>query len=562
MRKAYITLPSGRQVHYRTIGDGPPLILLHQSPQNSEALEPAMKVFSSLCRCIALDTPGYGLSPGFTTPAQTIGDYADGVIEVADAFGLENFFLYGVATGSQIGIEVAKRYPDRVKFLMLDANGHLSAEERKQILDGYFPDVTPRRDGGHLLTWWNMCRQLFVSFPWQSGRIEDRLKLDQPPAELVQTILIRYLQAGQTYHHAYRIAFETEDRDHMNGLSVPTTMVRWEGSAALSMTDALLGLGVPECVSVLNAGPALETRYTMQQQALEDVVARWSESSGDNLAPKEQQAGFKESTTFECGYFSVGDMQVHGRARLSGQGKPLVILHDTGESGLQLQNAGLPDTGNRPILILDLPGHGDSSLLPTGEPLALDTIAGTVSAAIRLAGFEGADLFGRGLGGAIGIAVSHQINLNHIYIVDPAPYSEEEKSAFLAKGIPDISPRPDGTHLITAWTMLRDAELYWPWFDTRHSACRNRNADLCPETLHIKTVDLLKAGPEFSAFKKLETGIDWQTLLAEAKTPITLASSIDHPNPERVAALTQNKGNYTALTSPRGNALTALGLLG
>ncbi len=544
MQKAFVTLASGRQVHYRTAGVGPPLIMLHQSPQHSETLEPAMHVFSSVCQCIALDTPGYGLSDDFSEPAGGLEDYAAGVIEALDAMGIGEFYLYGVATGAQIGIEVAKQNPDRVRFLLLDANGHVSPEERDEILDGYFPDVSPQPDGGHLLTYWDMCRQLFVAFPWHSGKLQDGLHLDQPSPDVIQTILMRYLEAGEQYHHAYRLAFYTENRAHMDGLSVPTTMVRWEGSAALGMTDALIELGVPECVTVLDAGPDLENRFAIQLAALQKAV------SGGMVSTVELRTSLPETCDrFTKTYFKSGSIQIHGRINKKGRGKPLVILHDaaSSSSGIVTQVDKLAE--QRPILLLDLPNHGDSDDLPADETFDFGSIANAVADALRAAGFEDAEIAGIGLGGAIALTMSTIMDLQHIYVINPVAHDRKPQEA--AEKLPDLSPTMDGTHLIKAWVMLRDAELYWPWFDTSAKARRQVDADVCPGNLHQKTVNLFKTGSSFAATKSLEYDLDWSPVLRGTKTPVTLVYTVDQPNPDHAGKLAESTGTQLIETGRR-----------
>ncbi len=549
MQKAFVTLPSGRQVHYRTVGTGAPLVMLHQSPQNSEALEPAMQVFSDVCACFALDTPGYGLSDPLFEAAETIGDYAEATMEAIDALGFDRFCLYGVATGSQVGIEIAKRYPDRVHFLLLDANGHLSADEREIILDGYFPDVTPRRDGGHLLTYWDMCKQLFVSFPWHSGRQEDRLPLDQPPAGVIHTILMRYLDAGEGYADAYRIAFDTEDRAHLDGLDVPTTMVRWEGSAALSMTDALLALGLPECVKVLNAGPSIEKRYEIQLDALRQAVANL-DTAQDTTALGAHSDGFERA------YIDAGGKQYHCRMSRTGSGRPLVLLHDLGQSSAQLFPAIRSAVGKRPVLALDLPGHGDSSHEP--EVLsAFGTMAIRIAELVQKAGFEGADIVGYGFGGALAISVSEGINAQRVVAIDPLVPDDAVKSATLQSGVPDLEPHRDGRHLLAAFTMARDAELFWPWFDQRKTSIRHRNANLDPAHLHQKTVDILKAAGSFQRLTEHALSIEWKALFAEASADVTVAVTQEHPCPGSLKPLTQT----VQVPADQQVQLAALGLV-
>ena len=52
----------GRWLHYRRMGQGPAVLLMHQTPQSSQTLEPLMRLLAPYCTAIAVDTPGFGQS--------------------------------------------------------------------------------------------------------------------------------------------------------------------------------------------------------------------------------------------------------------------------------------------------------------------------------------------------------------------------------------------------------------------------------------------------------------------------------------------------------------------
>ena len=61
IERRFVTL-TDRQVHYRISGDGPPLLLLHQSPTSSAEMATTIEYFADEFTVIAPDTPGFGLS--------------------------------------------------------------------------------------------------------------------------------------------------------------------------------------------------------------------------------------------------------------------------------------------------------------------------------------------------------------------------------------------------------------------------------------------------------------------------------------------------------------------
>jgi pimeloyl-ACP methyl ester carboxylesterase len=183
MQRHFVVLEDGTQLHYRRAGSGPPVVLLHSSPQSGAASEPMALRLAAHFTAICLDTPGYGLSDGLPglpeRPALT--DYLEPLRKFLDAIGIERVALYGNATGAEIAQLFAHAHPERVALCMLDTAGHKEDAALDAALVGYFPDVTPRRDGSHLLTHWDMVRSLYLFSLWHQDQAANRLRGDVPP---------------------------------------------------------------------------------------------------------------------------------------------------------------------------------------------------------------------------------------------------------------------------------------------------------------------------------------------------------------------------------------------
>ena len=61
IKRRYVDLPHG-QLHFRELGSGPPLVLLHKTPSSSIQYARAMPLLAERFRTLALDTPGFGMS--------------------------------------------------------------------------------------------------------------------------------------------------------------------------------------------------------------------------------------------------------------------------------------------------------------------------------------------------------------------------------------------------------------------------------------------------------------------------------------------------------------------
>jgi hypothetical protein len=68
-----------------------------------------------------------------------------------------------------------------------------------------------------------------------------------------------------------------------------------------------------------------------------------------------------------------------------------------------------------------------------------------------------------------------------------------ERARFSREYTPPIEPTWDGSHLYKTWLMLRDDQIYWPWFDRRRHAIRPIDFKGSPDQLHARLFEVLKA---------------------------------------------------------------------
>lgn len=242
-RKAYVDVLLERgtiQTHHRTAGQGAPLVLLHPSPLSSEFLKPQMRVLSDLCEVFAPDTPGYGQSDPLPEDRPQYGRDISLVPYVAwldayrQAIGAERLSIYGSATGAQIAIQYGRAHPERVHHLLLDNAVYFEDAEWEQLMLRYFPDISPQRDGSHLQIVWDMVTGLYRGFPWYDQPLSP---MPEVPVEILHATALAYLTAGDNYDRAYRAAFKNERIGNLLALTVPTTIIRWQGSLLKKYAD-------------------------------------------------------------------------------------------------------------------------------------------------------------------------------------------------------------------------------------------------------------------------------------------------------------------------------------
>jgi len=261
--KHYANLSFG-QTHYRRSGSGGPLIALHASPLSSAFMVPTISTLAAHSDVIAPDTPGYGQSDPLTQELLDSSDdlipYVEWLKEFVDNLGIEKFGLYGVATGSQIAICFAERYPERLDYVIMDNAAHFSEEERREIPPHYFPATSAKPDGSHLATVWKMSNGLFNWFPWYLEDEEHRIGSDPAP-EQVDAVAKAYIIAGPNYAQAYERAFRSEDANVILRVNqAQVRIIRWQGSILKKYTDRFDEFKWPSNIQMRHCGPTMEQR--------------------------------------------------------------------------------------------------------------------------------------------------------------------------------------------------------------------------------------------------------------------------------------------------------------
>lgn len=248
------------------------MVLLHPSPLSSTFMEPLLELFSSSARAIAWDAPGYGQSDKLSTQEEGLTPYVEALNQFIDTLGLEKPVIYGSATGAQIAIEYGKSYPGNISGLLLENAAWFYQEERDEILERYFPDIHPQRDGSHLQQTWQMVSQLYNYFPWFDTSDAALVNPNAVPVELIHQTAVDYLIAGPDYARAYRAAFMNEDPKQLQPLVVPTHIVRWDGSLLKKYVSRLEQAELPDNIQIHPVEASLEARFDKLQQ-LQQVLS-------------------------------------------------------------------------------------------------------------------------------------------------------------------------------------------------------------------------------------------------------------------------------------------------
>lgn len=212
----HLTGPAGGQIHVRTIGSGPPLVMLHMSPLTSAHLMPLAAELAGTHTCLVIDTPGYGHSDPLEGDPE-IGDFAGRILAGLADWDLRGAALYGSHTGAKIALAMALTEPDAFSTLVLDGLRLTDQAQRTARLAEYIPELPPVADGSHLLESWDRV--------WRTSADWKFFPDTRTRCEEVNWLLVPELTARPWYGQSYRAAFRCDPAHQLAAVDAPVLLL-------------------------------------------------------------------------------------------------------------------------------------------------------------------------------------------------------------------------------------------------------------------------------------------------------------------------------------------------
>lgn len=217
IHKAYVEGPFG-QLHYYRSGlggsDGPPLVLMHQSPLSARQFEQVLPLLGAAgIDAIAMDMPGYGMSDVPNEPP-SIGDYAKALGALVEGLGIGPTHILGHHTGAQTATAFAAAHPELVRSVILNSPPYFSDEDLVRLANFQHAPTEYSRDGSHLVAIFH--RRAMYTPGWTDERVMHRRVVDQ-------------LWAGPEVWYGHHAAFTYDMRPVMASLEVPTLILTNSG---------------------------------------------------------------------------------------------------------------------------------------------------------------------------------------------------------------------------------------------------------------------------------------------------------------------------------------------
>jgi pimeloyl-ACP methyl ester carboxylesterase len=115
--------PTATRLHVEREGSGEPLLWITGFAISSEIFAPVLADYATQFDCIRYDNRGAGRSPAPWRPT-SIPELAADAVRLLDALDVDSAHVYGLSMGGMIAQEVALRFPDRVRGLVLGGTSH------------------------------------------------------------------------------------------------------------------------------------------------------------------------------------------------------------------------------------------------------------------------------------------------------------------------------------------------------------------------------------------------------------------------------------------------------
>ena len=265
---------NGARLFYERSGSGEPLLLVTGFTISSAVFEPILDLYGSRFACVTYDNRGSGRSRSRAAPT-SMPQLAADAAGLLDRLGIESAHVYGLSMGGMIAQELALRFPERVRGLVLGGTspgGPMAAR----------PSLAELQALGWAMAGGGAGR----GRPWLAGALfSDAFRREHPDrvrALLRPFWLHRPPGWGITAHWWATVYHDTVSR--LGRIQAPTLVMHGERDAMAPVANArLLAERIPdaELVLVPGAGHA----YLLEQpEASFAALTGWLDRRGE-IAP-------------------------------------------------------------------------------------------------------------------------------------------------------------------------------------------------------------------------------------------------------------------------------------
>jgi len=220
--RGYVQTGSGQILVRRAgHGNGTPIVYLHDLPGSARADEPYLKALGQGRPAFGLDLPGCNDSDALDAPS--LDGYVGAIVDALAVLGLDEVDIVANGMSTPLAAKFAATHVDTVRRLVLDGVTLPADEQRTEMKVNYMPDLRPLLDGTHLHRCWHMLRDQEIQWPWYDGGVDAIRKITPDlNGTNLHIRLVDTLKQWKTAGDAIAAALETDTRDHLPAIKVPT----------------------------------------------------------------------------------------------------------------------------------------------------------------------------------------------------------------------------------------------------------------------------------------------------------------------------------------------------
>ena len=540
LTRHYVTL-GDRQVHYRRMGKGPAVLLLHRAPRSSEDLVPMMQTLSQRLTVIAPDIAGYGASWALHSAQPTIPDYAADLIAFMEAVGIARAPVYAEQAAACIALEAAQAAPDRISGVVA----------RDIMIDWWEdPDLArinlnaflPSWDGSHYAWLWAFLRDEAVFEPFYRRDLAHRLDQPLPSARDLQARARQFVSPvhhGRKYALALEAALSWDINTVLPKLTCPHVVL-----GAISRRQG----GLVDWLKIKHPGHIETVEDTSAADArVLSLLSDWT-SSADPAAPPVAVKPIPGRLWND--YADVDGGQIHFHCNTDPGTTPIFIQHDAASSIGTVVPITETFVGTRSVFSVDMPGSGLSdNLIGHDTPAEVDVYARALGQMLEARGIGPIDFYGMWGGGFVGLELALQtpnaIRLMILSNVFQTP--DADRADMIANYTPDVSSVWHGGHLQQMWHQMRDQATFFPWWNKSRDGIIWKEPFIDTNMVHERTCSLMKAGNMYGTAYHAHFRYPTHAKLRQSPVPTFVASTPWDPQYEETQEAAEAAPNCTFL---------------
>lgn len=266
---------------YRRSGSGDPLLLITGFTISAAIFDPILPLYEDRFECIVYDHRGSGRSGAPPWPTSMAELAADGA-RLLDALGIESAHVYGLSMGGMVAQEMAIRFPERVRGLVI---GCSTPGGPRAVL----PSLRELGVLGASMT--GALRE--PGRPWLAGALfSPEFRRSQP--ERVRALLRHFAAHRAPVHGAWSHLLASVYHDttsRLGAIQAPTLVMHGERDAMAPLANArLMASLIPD--AELAVVPGAGHAYGLEEPELaRDMLVEWLDRRGAAIVPGVRRRG-------------------------------------------------------------------------------------------------------------------------------------------------------------------------------------------------------------------------------------------------------------------------------